>query len=72
MIFLLKSRNPEKYKERYQQDIDPKVIDLLVTQFLNSVKKHAPEFCPHCKNHLGLTNKIAKELEGLSTKMAGV
>jgi hypothetical protein len=69
-IFLLKARNPEKYKERYQQDLDPKVVETMVSQFLNAVKKHAPDFCPHCKNHLGLPEKISKELETLSNSLS--
>ena len=72
MIFLLKALNPEKYKERYQHELDSKTIEILVTQFIGAVKKHAPDFCPHCKSHLGLPEKISKELESLSNSLAGV
>jgi hypothetical protein len=72
LIFLLKSRNPEKYKERIQQEIDPKVIDLLVAQFLEAIRRKVPEFCPNCNTHLGLEKQLAQELETLSAKLAGV
>jgi CRP-like cAMP-binding protein len=72
LIFLLKSRDPEKYKDRIQQDIDPKVIDLLVGQFLEAIRRHVPEFCPNCNTHLGLEKTLAQELETLSAKLAGV
>ena len=72
LIFLLKARHPEKYKERFTHELDPKLVQAMVTQFITAVKKHAPEFCPHCKSHLGLSNKIAKELSGLSARMAAM
>lgn len=70
LIFLLKARNPEKYKDRIQHEIDPQVVETLITQFITVVKRHAVDYCPHCKSHLGLTNKIAKELESLSGRLA--
>lgn len=70
LIFLLKARNPDKYKDRIQHEIDPKVIETLIAQFISVVKRHAHDYCPHCKSHLGLTNKIAKELESLSGRLA--
>ena len=66
LIFLLKSRNPDKYKERVQHDLDPKVMDILVSQFINVIKKNVNDVCPHCNTHLGLTTAIAKDLEALS------
>ena len=71
MIFFLKAMNPEKYKERFAHELDSKTIDILVTQFIGAVKKHAHEVCPHCKSHLGLPGKIAKELENLSASLVG-
>jgi len=71
LIFLLKSRDPEKYKDRIQQDIDPKVVDLIVGQFLEAIRRHIPEFCPNCNTHLGLEKQLAQELESLSSKLAG-
>ena len=70
LIFLLKARNPDKYKDRIQHEIDPRVIESLIAQFISVVKRHAVDYCPHCKSHLGLTNKIAKELESLSGRLA--
>lgn len=72
LIFLLKSRDPEKYKERIQQDIDPKTIDFLVAQFLEAIRRKVPEFCPNCNTHLGLEKQLAAELESLSSRLAGV
>ena len=71
MIFLLKARDPAKYKDRYLQEIDPRTIDLLVGQFIDAVRKRIPDVCPHCKVNLNLTNEIAKELDGLSSRLAG-
>ena len=72
MIFLLKSLNPQKYKERFAHELDTKTVEIIVTQFINAIKKHAPDFCPHCKSHLGLPDKISKELDRLSASLAGV
>ena len=71
MIFLLKALDPEKYKDRYSHELDTKTIEILVTKFLTAIKKHSPDFCPSCKTHLGLPDKIAKELEHLSTTLVG-
>lgn len=69
LIFLLKARNPEKYKERFQHEIDPHLIETMVNQFITAIKKVAPDFCPGCKTHLGLSNKIAQELKSLSERV---
>jgi hypothetical protein len=69
LIFLLKARDPEKYKERIQHDLDPKVMDILVAQFTAVIKKNVADMCPHCNTNLGLTTKIAKDLEELSLTM---
>lgn len=69
-IFLLKTRMADKYTEVIKQEIDIKIIQSLSSEFLSLIRKHVPDFCPHCKNSLAITPKIAKELETLSAKLS--
>lgn len=71
LMFLLKARDPQKYKERFQHEIDPKFIQGIVSHLLGAVRKSMPEFCPGCNTHLGLSNRLAKELHALSKDLAG-
>jgi hypothetical protein len=68
-VFLLKTRMGDKYIETIRQEIDVKIIAQLSSEFLAVIRKHVPDFCPHCKSSLAIQPRIAKELETLSAKL---
>lgn len=57
-------------KQKTEHTIDPALIKNLIANVLTAVKKQAPDFCPHCNAHLDLPQKIAREMESLSTTLA--
>lgn len=65
LMFMLKYRDPG-FRDRVQAEIDPKQIEQIVNTLVDALRKFIPDNCPHCKNNLNLTNKVANMLEGLS------
>lgn len=68
-IFFLKSRMPDRYGERQKQEIEINIHHVLTAQFVALIQQTVPDHCPHCKNYLGLTTKIADELGTLSARL---
>jgi len=69
-IFLLKSMDPQKYRDIVKHEIDHRFVVDVSSQLSAVIKRLVPNMCPHCKTHLGLTNKIAHELGSLSARLA--
>ena len=69
-IFMLKNRLPDEFKDRIEQEIDITIINTLSAEVLAIIRRNVPETCPHCKNSLAITPKIAGELETLSAKLS--
>ncbi len=69
-IFFLKNLLREKYGETDRLSIEIKIQETLVSGFVSLVQRIVPSFCPHCKTHLGLTDKLAKELMAMSERMS--
>jgi len=68
-IFLLKTRNPERFNDKYMQGISAKMIDNLVNTLVDALRKNVPNNCPHCKTNLGLTDRVAETLKHLSERI---
>jgi AcrR family transcriptional regulator len=68
LIFLLKARDPERFKDRVSTEIDIRVIQDIVLDLTTTIKKVVPEFCPHCKTSLDVPNRLSAELLTLSKK----
>jgi hypothetical protein len=68
-IFFLKSRMPERYGERAKQEIEITIHHVLTAQFVALIRQTVPDHCPHCKNYLGLTTRIAEELGAMSARL---
>lgn len=69
-IFFLKNLLRDKYGETDRLSIEIKIQETLVSGFVSLVQRIIPSFCPHCKTHLGLTDKLAKELMLMSEQMS--
>ncbi len=69
-IFMLKNRLPDEFRDRIEQEIDLTIISTLSAEVLSIIRRNVPETCPHCKNSLAITPKIAGELETLSAKLS--
>lgn len=65
-IFLLKSRNPEKYGDRLRVGIDVGEIKKMVEHVVSIINAKLPKCCPGCKTQLDLAGGIADELMRLS------
>lgn len=70
LMFLLKARAPDKYKDRVRHEIDAKLIDNIVAEFVGALKKFVPTLCPHCSRALMIQPKIAQHLEALSQRLS--
>lgn len=68
-IFMLKNLLPDTYAEADKIQLEVTIKDVLVTQFISIVQQAVQDTCPHCKTNLGLTAKIASELQALSDRM---
>jgi hypothetical protein len=68
-IFMLKSRMPEKYGERQKQEIEITIHNVMTSQFVALIRQTVPDTCPHCQSFLGLTGKLAQELNSLSARL---
>lgn len=68
---LLKARNRTKYGERIDYHVDEEAIaSAIASRFVAIVRRVAPDVCPGCKTHLGISAKIAEEMLSLSTKIS--
>jgi hypothetical protein len=65
---LLEARRPEKYarKTGVEVKVDVKVYAEVMSDILGIIRRNMPDACPHCKTLLGVTPKIADEMEKLS------
>jgi hypothetical protein len=70
VMFLLKSRDREKYSDRMKHEIDERFAQVITSEFVNAIRKAVPQVCPGCNTHLGLDKKIAEELKTLSAKLS--
>jgi hypothetical protein len=68
-IFMLKNLLPESYGEADKIQLEITIKDVLVSGFISIVQQVVPDTCPHCKTNLGLTEKVAQELQSLSERM---
>lgn len=68
-IFFLKNLLRDKYGEADRLTIEIKIQETLVSAFVSLIQRMAPNFCPSCKTHLGLPEKLAKELLAMSETM---
>lgn len=68
-IFVMKNRMPEKYGERVKHEVEISIQLEMAAQFVSLIRQTVPDTCPHCKTYLGITPKIAKEMEVLSAKL---
>jgi len=66
LLLRILQKKDQAWREKITNEIDPKVIDGLVERFVMAVRRNVPDMCPHCQTKLGLTKKVAKELENLS------
>jgi hypothetical protein len=62
LIFLLKSRRPEVYAERFHERSVADVAEKLTTAFLNSVHRTVPPVCTSCSTPLEISQKLAEDL----------
>ncbi len=69
-IFMLKNLLPDSYGEADKIQLEITIKDVLVSNFVAIVQQAVPDTCPHCKTNLGLTAKIASELQALSERMS--
>jgi hypothetical protein len=68
-IFLLKCRIPGKYQERIKQELDLRIVNILIAEVMLLLRRSIPDMCPHCKTKTNLAPKIAHDLETLSAKL---
>ena len=67
---ILKARNRGKYGDKFEFHVDEEAIaSSIAARFVSIVRRVAPDVCPGCKTHLGLSEKIAEELLSLSGKV---
>lgn len=68
-IFLLKARDPKKYRNWYNRQIDVRFIQAIVDEFAKVIHKNVPAICPHCNNNLALKPAIVRDLQALSKRL---
>ena len=68
-IFLLKARDPKKYRNWYNKQIDVRFIQAIVDEFSKVIHKNVPAICPHCNNNLSLKPAIVRDLQALSKRL---
>lgn len=62
LIFLLKAKMPEIYREKIVHEVNLRFMNTLITDVTMILRKHVP---------VELSNTIAKELEALSNRLVG-
>lgn len=62
LIFLLKAKMPEIYREKITHEVNVHFMNTLITDISMIIRKHVP---------VELSNTIAKELEALSNRLVG-
>jgi hypothetical protein len=68
-IFLLKSRNPKKYTERFRHEIESSQIAELISEVASLIKRRVPVACQHCKTRLDIAPAIGQDLIALSERI---
>jgi hypothetical protein len=68
-IFLLKSRNPKKYAERFRHEIESGQMAELISEVASLVRRRIPAACAHCKTRLDLAPAIGRDLIALSERI---
>lgn len=68
-IFLLKSRNPKKYTERFRHEIESSQMAELVSEVACLIKRRLPAACQHCKTRLDIAPAIGRDLITLSERI---
>lgn len=62
LIFLLKAKMPEVYREKITHEVNVHFMNTLITDISLILRKHLP---------VELSNTVAKELEALSNRLVG-
>lgn len=71
LMFMLKSLDRNKYGERIRHEFAMKTLDAVVNEVIEAVRVNVPDFCPHCKTALNITQSVAKDLVDMSARLTG-
>lgn len=69
-IFFLKCRIPQRYQERVKQELDIRIVHTLASETMAIIRKHVPDFCPHCKTALAIAPKLSEAMAAIAARLA--
>lgn len=68
LMFVLKQQDPS-FRDKMLTEMDPKIVENIVNTLVLALRKNIPDSCPHCKNNLHLSQKVARMLSSLTMGM---